>query len=108
MLQKRNPHAKALQSRLFRQQVVPSRNKERKIPVAKGEPELVDVVGTLRSDRPLSYMVFFGDYKIDPETKKKSEVWVALPKSLVEFDGDDVFTMPSWLCVEKGLDNAVV
>jgi hypothetical protein len=31
----------------------------------------------------------------------KTKAW--LPKSMVEFDGRDTFTMPDWLAVEKGL-----
>jgi len=88
-------------------QVLKDAGKKKGYTDMRGRSDLVDVTGTLREDRALSYMIFFGDYTPSGTASTKREVWVSLPKSLTEFDGEDTFTIPRWLCEEKGLDNHV-
>lgn len=58
--------------------------------------DLVDIELTLRINGDAAYAVWNG------KRDKGREVWVWLPKSLVERDGS-IFTMPEWLAIEKGL-----
>lgn len=43
-----------------------------------------------------------GEIKIDDHGNPRED-WVWLPKSQVQRDGDNVFTMPEWLAKDKGL-----
>lgn len=60
--------------------------------------DLVDVTAEKRMDREKSIALFAGDYDDDGK-----EVWVFVPKSQVEENGDGTFTMPEWLALDKGL-----
>lgn len=60
--------------------------------------DIIEIAGELRQDRELSYMVYAGE-----NDKHGREIWVPLPKSLVEKNDDGTFSMPEWLAHEKGL-----
>ena len=60
--------------------------------------DIIDISAELRQDRETSYAVRQGDYD-----DKGREKWIFLPKSLVEWDGKDVFSMPEFLAKEKEL-----
>ncbi len=54
-------------------------------------PNLIDIAGEVRIDRPASILFFDGD----------REVW--LPKSLIVIDTDGTVAMPEWLAMENKL-----
>lgn len=58
--------------------------------------DLVDVEAAFRMEGQAAWAVWNG------EKDGGREVWVWLPKSLVERDGE-TFTMPEWLAIEKRL-----
>jgi hypothetical protein len=55
------------------------------------DAKLTDIACELRHETSRAYLIFDG----------AKEAW--LPKSLVERNEDDTFTMPEWLAKEKGL-----
>jgi len=55
-----------------------------------GKRELIDIAAVLKGETEAAYRIFDG---------KRTE-WV--PKSQVERNDDDTFTMPEWLALEKG------
>lgn len=75
--------------------------------MARRGAEVVDIEAAFRKDTGAAYMVFTGDYENHPQYGRK-EVWVSLPKSMTEWDGQNTFTIPAWLCEEKGLDASVI
>jgi len=58
--------------------------------VTAGKSDLVDIEGELRHETDAAFLIEVDGVK----------EWV--PKSLVEYDGDETFTMPEWLAIEKG------
>lgn len=54
------------------------------------EPELTDIAGEIRGETDRAYRIFDG----------KTTEWV--PKSQVEKNDDNTFTMPLWLAKDKG------
>jgi hypothetical protein len=66
--------------------------------MVNGASDIIDISAELRQDRESSYAIFQGDYD-----DKGREKWIFLPKSQVEWDGKDIFSMPEWLGIEKGL-----
>lgn len=76
--------------------------------MARKGAEVVDIEAEFRKDTGAAYMVFAGEYENHPQFGRK-EKWVSLPKSLTEWNGsDNVFTIPVWICEEKGLDACVI
>lgn len=55
------------------------------------DPKLIDLALELRHETALAYLVHDGH----------RDVW--LPKSMVEYDGETIFTMPEWLAQKKEL-----
>jgi hypothetical protein len=54
--------------------------------------KIIDLALEYRHETGLAYLV---------SNDGKTETW--LPKSLVEYDGKDIFTMPEWLAKREGL-----
>lgn len=54
------------------------------------KPELIDITAQVRAETPKAFLLFDGT---------KTE-WV--PKSQVEQNPDNTFTMPEWLARDKG------
>lgn len=75
--------------------------------MARRGAEVVDITAEFRKDTGAAYMVFVGDYENHAQYGRK-EKWVSLPKSMTEWNGQTTFTIPTWLCEEKGLDAYVV
>ena len=50
----------------------------------------VEVSAEIKAETDKAYLIFDG----------ATEAWV--PKSMVEYDGGTVFTMPEWLAEDKG------
>lgn len=59
--------------------------------------DLVDLDLSFRHETDDAFAVWNGDRKPDG-----TEKWVWLTKKYTERDGD-IFTMPEWLAIEKGL-----
>lgn len=60
--------------------------------------DVIDIALELRQDREKSFAVWNG-----ARDGNDKEIWIFLPKSHVENNGDGTFTMPEWLAKEKGL-----
>lgn len=63
---------------------------------------LIDVAAELRHETDKAYLVYDGRSEIKKGDTTPSELRVWLPKSMVEYDGNQTFTMPSWLALDKG------
>lgn len=65
--------------------------------------DLIDIEAELRHETDKAYLIYDGRSEIKKGDTIKSEIRTWIPKSKVEYDGNKVFTMPSWLAQEKGL-----
>ncbi len=64
--------------------------------------ELIDIAAELRHETNAAYLIFDGRSEIKKGDTVKSELRVWVPKSMVEYDGKQTFTMPIWLAKDKG------
>lgn len=62
--------------------------------------KLVDVEAELRHETEKAYLIYDGREENFEGEKRELRTWV--PKSKVEYDGKQIFTMPEWLALEKG------
>ncbi len=63
-----------------------------------GKSNLIDIAAEKRMEKGAGIALFQGDKDGDGR-----EVWVWVPTSQVEDNGDGTFTMPEWLAKDKGL-----
>lgn len=63
---------------------------------------LIDITAELRHETNNSYLVWDGREEIKKGDEISSELRTWVPKSMVEFDGKNIFTMPTWLAKNKG------
>lgn len=64
--------------------------------------QLIDVAAELRHETDNAYLIYDGRSEIKKGDTVKSELRIWVPKSVVEYDGKNTFTMPEWLALEKG------
>lgn len=64
-----------------------------------GESDLVEVTATKRLEKGGGTALFQGE--IDPQNNR--EIWIWVPTSQIQDNGDGTFTMPFWLAKDKGL-----
>ncbi len=62
--------------------------------------ELIDVAAELRAETPKAYLIYDGREENFEGEVREIRVWI--PKSMVEYDGKQTFTMPEWLAKDKG------
>lgn len=63
---------------------------------------LTDIAARLCHETDRAYLVWDGRTEIKKGDEVPSEIKIWLPKSMVEFDGENTFTMPIWLAHDKG------
>ncbi len=64
--------------------------------------QLIDVAAELRHETDSAYLIYDGRSEIKKGDTVKSELRIWVPKSMVEYDGKNTFTMPTWLALDKG------
>lgn len=64
--------------------------------------ELVDIEAELRHETPNAYLLYDGRTETKKGDTVPSEIRTWVPKSIVEYDGKQTFTMPIWLALDKG------
>jgi hypothetical protein len=64
--------------------------------------KLIDIAAELRHETDKAYLVYDGRSEIKKGDTKPSKLRIWLPKSQVEMNDDNTFTMPLWLALEKG------
>lgn len=64
--------------------------------------QIIDISAELRHETDKAYLVYDGRSEIKKGDATSSELRVWLPKSMVEYDGKNIFTMPIWLAEDKG------
>ncbi len=62
--------------------------------------ELIDIAAELRHETDAAYLIYDGRTKVEKGEPSELRIWV--PKSMVEYDGKQTFTMPEWLAKDKG------
>ena len=63
--------------------------------------KIIDLALEYRHETGLAYLVHDPASPSGFAGRGGKDVW--LPKSLVEYDGKDIFTMPEWLAKREGL-----
>ena len=64
--------------------------------------KLINISAELRHETNSAYLLFDGRTEIKKGETKPSEIRVWVPKSQVENNNDNTFTMPEWLALDKG------
>ena len=64
--------------------------------------DLVDIAAILRHETKSAYLLADGRSEVKKGDTDPSELRIWVPKSQVEDNGDETFTMPEWLAKEKG------
>lgn len=64
--------------------------------------DLVDVSAELRHETDKAYLIYDGRSETKKGDTAVSEIRTWIPKSKVDYDGKQTFTMPEWLALEKG------
>lgn len=67
--------------------------------MTSGESNIIDVDAEKRIERGGATALFQG--KTDPQNGR--EIWIWIPTSLIQDNGDGTFSMPEWVAKQKGL-----
>jgi len=67
--------------------------------MTSGKSDLIDIAAEKRMEKGGGTALSQGE--IDPKTNR--EIWVWLPTSQIEDNGDGTWAMPEWLAKDKGL-----
>lgn len=67
--------------------------------MSSGKSNIIDIAAEKRMEKGGGIALFQGE--LDP--KNNREIWIWVPASQVEDNGDGTWAMPEWLAKDKGL-----
>ena len=67
--------------------------------MTSGQSNLVDIAAVKRIEKGGGTAHFQGE--LDPQNGR--EIWIWVPTSQIQDNGDGTFTLPEWLAKDKGL-----